>query len=98
MNINELIEKENPTVEESIFVQNFMIDAMVKQLEHQRETIKTHEATIQSLVEFNSEYRDAITQIQLAYQDLCRQFDVVKQASVELGGGYQASETGIVFR
>ncbi|AFN39362.1 hypothetical protein F485_gp143 [Aeromonas phage CC2] len=97
MNINELIEKENPTVEESIFVQNFMIDAMVKQLEHQRETIKTHEATIQSLVESNTELRAGFTEMQLAMTTFYEQMENVK-SSTEALGGYSKSTGGILMQ
>lgn len=100
MNIEQLLDKspEDLNLDETIQLINFMIDKLFDQSEHQKETIRMHEQTIKSHAEMLEEHREAITQMQLAYQELCLQFDVVKRASTELGGGYQASESGIVFR
>lgn len=93
MNINELLERDPDelTSDETVQLLNYMIDALFNQSEHQKATIKQLEETIASHV-------DAITDLQLAMNELRQMFEVVKRASVELGGGYQESGSGIIYR
>lgn len=99
MNIEELLEKDanELTIEESVFVQNFMVDAIAQQLEHQRTTIQTHEKTIQSLVEQITETRGGFAEMQVAMTSLYEQMENVKN-STEALGGYSKSSGGILMQ
>lgn len=94
MVIEDLLEKPQNelTQDEAMFVLNFMVDALYNQSENQKATIRIMEETIQS-------HAHAITELQLAMTSLYEQFDIVKEASVQLGGGYHKdSQSGIILR